>query len=73
MTVCTCVSPENSMTGASTPTTLKITPAMSARRTIRSLSLPNTPAEMRMNTAVSRARMRPASASGTMRTAYHQT
>ena len=34
MTVFTCVSPENIITGASTPTTLKITPATSARRTI---------------------------------------
>ena len=43
MTVCTCVSPENIMTGARTPTTLKTTPATSARSTTRSLRRPKNP------------------------------
>ena len=69
MTVFTWVSPENMTTGARTPTRLKITPATSARRTTRSLSRPKKPAEILMNAAVRRARMRPMSASGTMRKA----
>ena len=69
MTVCTCVSPENMMTGANTPTTLKIAPAMSARVTTRSLNRPKNAAETFMNPAVRMASARPRSASGTMRTA----
>ena len=57
------------MTGASTPTTLKMTPPARARRTTRSLSRPKTAAESFMNAAVTTARTSPTSASGTMMTA----
>ena len=71
MTVCTCVSPENIMTGARTPTTLKTAPATSARSTTRSLRRPKSAVATRMKAAVRRARRRPASASGTISRAYH--